>query len=111
MLKSIDKDPGRRYQTAEDMAEDLRRFLADEPIQARRVSPWQRAALWARRRPAEAALVAVGSLDAYVHRAFIGRVGIAKRRRSAGSRLKIARPWRTSSGVAAWSSGSKVRAV
>ena len=35
MLKAIDKDPRPRYQTAEEMAEDLRRFLADEPIRAR----------------------------------------------------------------------------
>ena len=35
VLKAIDKDPARRYQTADAMAEDLRRFLADEPIKAR----------------------------------------------------------------------------
>ncbi len=35
VLKAIDKDPARRYPTADAMAEDLRRFLADEPIQAR----------------------------------------------------------------------------
>ena len=64
VLKAIDKDPERRYQTAEELAEDLRRFLADEPIQARRVGLWERAVLWARRRPAEAALAAVGSLAA-----------------------------------------------
>ena len=38
VLKAIDKDPEHRYPTAEAMAEDLRRFLADEPIQARQVS-------------------------------------------------------------------------
>ncbi len=65
-LKAIDKDPGRRYQTADEMAEDLRRFLDGEPIRARRVSAWGRAALWARRRPAEAALVVVGLLAAFV---------------------------------------------
>jgi WD40 repeat protein len=36
--KAIEKDPGRRYQAAADLAEDLRRYLADEPIRARRVS-------------------------------------------------------------------------
>ena len=39
VLKAIDKDPERRYPTADALAEDLRRFLADEPIQARRVAP------------------------------------------------------------------------
>ncbi len=38
VLKAIEKDPKARYQSAEAMAEDLRRFLADEPIQARQVS-------------------------------------------------------------------------
>ena len=36
VLKAIDKDPDRRYPTADAMAEDLRRFLDDEPILARR---------------------------------------------------------------------------
>ena len=36
VLKAIEKDPGDRYATAEAMAEDLRRFLDDEPILARR---------------------------------------------------------------------------
>ncbi len=37
VLKAIDKEPGRRYPTADAMAEDLRRFLDDEPI--RRAAP------------------------------------------------------------------------
>jgi WD40 repeat protein/serine/threonine protein kinase len=36
VLNATDKDPGRRYQSAGDLAEDLRRFLADLPILARR---------------------------------------------------------------------------
>ena len=38
ILKAIDKDPRRRYQTADALAEDLRRFLDDEPILARRAT-------------------------------------------------------------------------
>src|SRR5262249_58444272 len=34
--KAIDRDPGRRYASAGALAEDLQRFLADEPIRARR---------------------------------------------------------------------------
>jgi WD40 repeat protein/serine/threonine protein kinase len=56
VLKAIDKDPARRYATADAMAEDLRRFLADEPIQARRVSSVERYARWARRNPVIAVL-------------------------------------------------------
>jgi WD40 repeat protein/serine/threonine protein kinase len=59
VLKAMDRDPGRRYQTATELAEDLKRFTAGEPIRARRVSAWRRGVLWARRQPATAALLAV----------------------------------------------------
>ena len=36
VLKAIERDPAERYQTAGELAEDLRRFLEDRPIQARR---------------------------------------------------------------------------
>src|SRR5207245_1199807 len=57
-LKCLEKTPARRYTNATALADDLRRFLANEPIQARRVRIWERAHKWARRRPAAAALVA-----------------------------------------------------
>jgi serine/threonine protein kinase/WD40 repeat protein/Tfp pilus assembly protein PilF len=56
VLKAIDKDPQRRYSSAEEMAEDLRRFLTDEPIRARRSSEVRRLALWYRRNPTLAIL-------------------------------------------------------
>ena len=55
-MKAIEKDPKARYQSAEAMAEDLRRFLADEPIQARQVSAAERYWRWARRNPVIAVL-------------------------------------------------------
>src|SRR5207248_10451138 len=57
VLKAIDKDPRRRYATADAMAADLRRYLNDEPIQARRTSPIERGWRWARRNPAVSALM------------------------------------------------------
>jgi hypothetical protein len=51
VLKAIEKEPGSRYQTAEAMGEDLRRFLDDEPIRARRVGAAERFGRWARRNP------------------------------------------------------------
>jgi serine/threonine protein kinase/WD40 repeat protein len=59
VLKAIAKAPERRYQSAEEMAEDLRRFLDGEPIKARRTSLLERGRLWCRRHPALAGLYAV----------------------------------------------------
>jgi WD40 repeat protein len=56
VLKAIAKAPERRYPTAKAMAEDLRRFLADEPILARRASAVERYWRWARRHPTIAIL-------------------------------------------------------
>jgi WD40 repeat protein len=61
-LKCLEKDPGKRYASALALAEDLRCFLAGEPILARPVSVWGRTVKWVRRRPAVAGLVAVSCL-------------------------------------------------
>jgi eukaryotic-like serine/threonine-protein kinase len=58
VLKAIDKDPRRRYQTADELADDLQRFIADEPIRARRISPVERIVRWSRRNRAVAILAA-----------------------------------------------------
>jgi WD40 repeat protein/serine/threonine protein kinase/tetratricopeptide (TPR) repeat protein len=55
VVKAIDKDVRRRYQSADEMAEDLQRFVADEPIKARRMGPVERFTRWCRRKPALAA--------------------------------------------------------
>src|SRR5262249_9205660 len=61
VLKAIDKDPRGRYPTAAALGEDLRRFVEDRPIRARRVSASERLARWCRRNPAIATLTtAVG---------------------------------------------------
>jgi WD40 repeat protein/serine/threonine protein kinase len=57
--KAIEKDPGHRYATAAALAEDLHRFVADEPIRARRVSGIERTWRWCRRNPAAAGLLFV----------------------------------------------------
>jgi WD40 repeat protein len=58
-LKCLEKDAHRRYGSAEELAEDLERWLAGEPIEARPTGAWERTRKWVRRRPALAALVAV----------------------------------------------------
>jgi WD40 repeat protein/predicted Ser/Thr protein kinase len=55
-LKCLEKQPSRRYATAEALADDLGRLLSGRPIVARPVGAWGRVRKWARRRPIEACL-------------------------------------------------------
>src|SRR5262249_3708506 len=58
VLKAAARDPAQRYQTAAALAEDLRRFLDDRPILARRISPAGLAWRWCRRNPVTAGSLA-----------------------------------------------------
>jgi serine/threonine protein kinase len=58
VMKALDKDPKRRYQSADEMGEDLQRFVNDEPIKARRIGPVERLGRWCRRNPTVASLTA-----------------------------------------------------
>ena len=55
-LKCLQKEIAKRYATAQELAEDLRRFLGGDTISARPVTPTERAIKWVRRRPALAAV-------------------------------------------------------
>jgi WD40 repeat protein/tRNA A-37 threonylcarbamoyl transferase component Bud32 len=58
-LKCLEKEPARRYGSAEALAEDLERWLAGMPIVARPVPAWEKVVKWVKRQPALAALVSI----------------------------------------------------
>ena len=58
-LKCLEKEPARRYESAEALADDLSRWAAGHPIRARALGPTGRAARWVRRNPLVAGLSGV----------------------------------------------------
>ena len=63
LLRALAKAPDRRYQSADGLADDLERFLRDEPILAKRPSRMTHARKWVRR---HRAVTALGTLTALV---------------------------------------------
>src|SRR5205823_3181020 len=86
VLKAMAKEPEGRYASAQELADDLRRFLEHRPIRARRPPPAERAVKWARRHPAVVAstlmLMLTTSIVSLVSSALIAR----ERREALGQR-------------------------
>lgn len=59
IMKCLEKEPQNRYHTAADVAEDLRRYLANKPIHARPIAWPVRLTRWTRREPQAAGIVAL----------------------------------------------------
>jgi tetratricopeptide (TPR) repeat protein len=80
-LKCLRKDPSQRYGSAAALADDLRRWLTGEPIQARPVGRVERGLLWVRRHPWQAVLVTVLVLALAVV-SWFWRVAVVERQRA-----------------------------
>ncbi len=112
-LKCLEKDPGRRYPTAQELALDLGRFLNGEPVHARPVSRREKAWRWCQRNRALASALtaAVVLLLALTLGSTVGALRIAKARNAERTervraqnreqeslermaRLKVAEGWR-----------------
>ncbi len=65
-LKCLEKDPNRRYPSAQSLAHELRRYLHGEPIQARPLGRIARGGRWCKRKPMAATVVALVTLIAVV---------------------------------------------
>jgi serine/threonine-protein kinase len=85
ILKATEHDPARRYQDAEELADELERFLADRPIKARPVGALERAWKWSQRKPAIAGLLAALALAVVV-----GFAGITWQWREAVTASRVA---------------------
>ena len=64
--KALEKDPGKRYQTAAELEADLQRFLRWEPVHAKPASAWTRATKFVRRHRTESAVAALALVAATV---------------------------------------------
>ncbi len=60
--KCLEKDPDRRYASAQDLANELGRFLEDKPILARPISGGEKFVRWCRRKPALASAIAIAMI-------------------------------------------------
>lgn len=65
-LKCLEREPGRRYSSARDLGEDLRRWQNGEPIEARPATGLERAVKWTRRYPWRAGMAAVLGFGAII---------------------------------------------
>jgi eukaryotic-like serine/threonine-protein kinase len=96
-LKCLEKDGRRRYASAQELADDLGRFLANEPIRARRIGLAGRGLRWCRRNPWQAiaaaglvlvALLATFSAINWRDRVWRSMVDQARSERLAGNRAR-----------------------
>jgi len=108
-VKCLQKEPSRRYRSAQELAEELGRFLRHEPIHARPITRAERAWRWCRRKPALAGLILA------LHLVFaVGAIGVLWewRRATVSESLATRKLYTADMNLAhqAWDEGSLLRA-
>ena len=89
VFKALEKDPDRRYQSAAELAEDLRSFVEYRPIKAKRTGTVVRAWRWARREPVKAGLIAVLSIGVPLTGVLGGRLVVTQAQLQAQAPAKL----------------------
>jgi serine/threonine protein kinase/tetratricopeptide (TPR) repeat protein len=91
VLKCLRKQPEQRFASVAEVADELERFLAGEPIRSRPVSRAERTVKWIRRRPAIAALAAITTVALFTSLGLIlwdnHRQNESRRKAEAGERI------------------------
>jgi WD40 repeat protein len=109
-LRCLRKEPGKRYASAGELADDLRRFLSGVPVRARPVRPWERAWRWTRRHMGAAAIAAVSIVAVTALAAVIlWHLRVADREDLARRRLEYAR--HLADAQRAWETGDAATAL
>ncbi len=93
ILKAIDKDPRRRYATADAMAEDLLAFREDREIRSRRARWPERLVRWCRRNPAVAGLSGLALLLLFTIAVVLAVSAARLHREALRGRAPRAMPW------------------
>jgi WD40 repeat protein/serine/threonine protein kinase len=88
VLRCLEKDARKRYATAAELAQELRRFLAGEPVQARPVGQGERWWRWCRRNPAPTAAAGLGLLACFAGIALFGSYLFAREQTRAAEALR-----------------------
>ena len=82
IMKSLSKNPDERYQTAQELADDLRRFQNDDPIRAKRPTLAQRAAKWSRKHKPIVASTAIIAVVVFLSTAITAMIAVQAKARA-----------------------------
>jgi WD40 repeat protein len=108
VLKALAKEPTHRYSSAQAMAEDLRRFLNKEPVQARPVGQVERVWRWSKRNPALAGMSAAVLLLLLLV-AGTASIGYVQTARSLSRERRLNYAWTMGAVQAAWENHNVLR--